>query len=322
MKQKILIISLCSLLLVSTGCGHKVELQDGKEVIASIEGKKFTAEDLFSDLKKQYGTNTLVNMIDDFIADKEIKDNDEAVEYAKAQVESMKHQYETYGYKFEDVLAQYGYDNEKDLIEVYKKTYKKELVVKKYLKENKVTNDEIQKYYDEEIYGDYNAKHILIKSTATAEMSDDEKTKAEEDAKKKAEEVIQKLKDGTEWSTLVKEYSEDTGSVDGDGLIENFTKGDVVDEFFNSVKDLKDNEYTTTPVKSTYGYHVILRVSAGDKPKLKDKKDEIITALVENYLENDSDLYDNTWEEIRKSYNLKINDTTIEKNYETITKSN
>jgi len=322
MKQKLLIMSLCGLLVFSTGCGHKVELQDGKEVVASIDGKKFTAEDLFNDLKKEYGTNTLINMVDDFIADTTIEDSDEAKEYAKSQVENMKYQYELYGYDFNDVLSQYGYQSEEDLIEVYEKTYKKEQVVKKYLKQNKVTDDEIQKYYDEEIYGDYNAKHILIKSTATDNMSDEEKTAAEEAAKAKAEEVIKKLDEGAEWSTLVSEYSEDTGSVDSDGLIENFTKNDVVDEFFNAVVSLEDGKYTTTPVKSTYGYHVILRVSATEKPTLKDKKDEILDALVENYLSNDENLYDNTWEEIRESYNLEINDSTIKNNYETIISGN
>lgn len=315
MKKKIVTLFLCTTLLCITGCGHKVELKDGKEVVASIKDHQITAEDLFNDLKKQYGTNTVINMIDDLIADTEIKDSEEAEKYAKAQVASMKQQYEAYGYKFSDVLAQYGYDSEEDLIKVYAKTYKKEQVVKNYLKKNKVTDDEIQKYYDEEIYGDYSAKHILIKSTATDDMSDEEKSNAEAAAKAKAEEVIKKLEEGSDWSTLVKEYSEDTGSVDSDGLIENFTKGDVVDEFFNSVVGLKDNEYTKTPVKSTYGYHVILRVSATDKPSLKDKKEDIKTALVENYLENDEKLYDTTWVEIRKEYDLKINDSTIEKGY-------
>lgn len=319
--SSILLVIVSILLLgniILVAIGHNVELKDGKEVIASIDGKKFTAEDLFKDLKKKYGTSTIVNMIDDFITDKEVKDDDEALEYAKAQVESMKNQYETYGYNFDEVLAQYGYSNESELVDVYKMTYKKEIVVKEYLKKNKVTDDEIQKYYDEEIYGDYNAKHILIKSTATDDMTDEEKTKAEDAAKAKAEEVIKKLNDGTDWSTLVKEYSEDAGSVDSDGLIENFTKGDVVDEFFNAVNGLKDGKYTKTPVKSTYGYHVILRVSASDKPKLEDKKDDIIDALVENYLSNDEDLYDDTWTEIRESYKLSINDSTIEKNYNAI----
>lgn len=305
----------CSMIVLTSGCGHKVELQDGKEVVASIDGKSITAEELFDNLKGKYGTTSVVNMIDDFIADKQIEDNKEATEYAKSQVEGMKYQYKTYGYEFSDVLAQYGYSNEDELIQEYARSYKKEQVAKKYLKENKVTEDEIKKYYDEEIYGDYNAKHILIKSTATDDMTDEEKTNAEKEAKKKAEEVISKLENGTEWSKLVKEYSEDTGSVDSDGLIENFTKGDVVDEFFDATVNLKDNEYTKEPVKSTYGYHIILRVSATEKPSLEDKKDSIMDALVENYLTNDSNLYSNTWVEIRKSYNLSIKDSTIENYY-------
>lgn len=323
-KQNITTILLCivSILLivniVLVAIGHNVELKDGKEVVVSIDGKKFTAEDLFSDLKKNYGTNTVINMIDNFISDKEIKGDEESKKYAKAQVEAMRQQYEAYGYDFENVLAQYGYNDEDELVDEYEKSYKKEQVVKKYLKENKVTDDEIEKYYDEEIYGDYSVKHILIKSTATSDMSDEEKENAENDAKEKALEVIQKLNDGAEWSTLVKEYSEDTGSVDSDGLIENFTKGDVVDEFFNASVELKNDEYTKEPVKSTYGYHVILKISSTEKPSLEDKKDEIIDELVENYLSNDENLYNTTWVEIRKSYNLKINDSKIEKGYNAI----
>ena len=57
-----------------------------------------------------------------------------------------------------------------------------------------------------------------------------------------------------------------------------------------------------------------------EKPSLEDKKDEILDALVENYLENDEDLYNATWVEIRKSYNLEINDSTIENGYNAIIK--
>ena len=41
---------------------------------------------------------------------------------------------------------------------------------------------------------------------------------------------------------------------------------------------------------------------------------------VENYLKNDDDLSDKTWAEIRESYNLKINDSTIQKGYDAIKK--
>lgn len=314
MKKKILIISLCSMLLVCAGCKKDVELKDGKEVVASIKGKKVTAEELFDELKKTYGSNTLTNIIDDYIVSKEIKDSDEAKEYAKAQVEAMKKQYEEAGYEWSAVLSQYGYTSDSELINDYSNDYKKKEVVNNYLKKD-VTDDEINEYYEKEIYGNYTVKHILIKPDVDSDASDKEKEKAEEKAKKKAQDIIKKLDDGEKWKDLVKEYSDDTGSKDNEGLIENFTKGDVVDEFFEATLKLKNKEYTKEPVQSTYGYHIILKVSNTKKPSLKDSKSKILKEIVENKLSNDDKLYDNTWVEIRKDYKLSINDSTIKSSY-------
>ena len=141
------------------------------------------------------------------------------------------------------------------------------------------------------------------------------KNKALEKAKKKAEEVITKLNNGEKWDDLVKKYSDDEGSKDDKGLIENFTKGDVVDEFFDAVLNLKDNEYTKEPVKSQYGYHVILRVSASKKPSLKESKSTILDSLVKDKIAKDSNLVSSTWVDIRKAYNLDIKDTKVKKSY-------
>lgn len=314
MKKRILIISLCSILLLCSGCKKEVKLKDGKEVVASIKGKEFTAEDLFDELKQTYGSSTLINMIDDYIVNKEIKDDDKANEYAKAQIASMKQQYESAGYDWNSVLSQYGYNSEKDLIKDYASDYKKELVVKKYLKD-KVSDDEINSYYEKEIYGNYTVKHILITPENNDKMSDDEKEEAKKKAKDRANEVIKKLDDGSKWSDLVKEYSDDTGSKDDEGLIKDFTKGDVVDEFFEATLNLKDNEYTKEPIESTYGYHIILKISNTKKPSLKDSKTKILDEIVANKLSNDEKLYNNTWTEVRKSYDLDIIDSTIKSSY-------
>ncbi|MBP3461521.1 MAG: peptidylprolyl isomerase [Bacilli bacterium] len=314
MKKKLLLISLCSILLLCSGCKKEVKLKDGKEVVASIEGKDFTAEELFDELKETYGASTLTNMIDDYIVDKEVKDSDEANEYAKAQIESMKQQYESAGYDWNNVLSQYGYSSEKDLVKDYSKDYKKQIVAKNYLKKE-VTEDEINRYYEEEIYGNYTVKHILIKPETKDDMSDTEIEEAENKAKEKAEEVIKKLDDGSKWADLVKDYSEDEGSKSNEGLIENFTKGDVVDEFFEATLELKDGEYTKEPVESTYGYHIILKVSNTEKPSVKDSKEKILKEIVENKLSNDENLYNNTWTKIRESYKLNINDSTIKSAY-------
>lgn len=315
MKKKLFLVGLASLFLL-TGCGTKVELQDGKQVVASVDGKKITAEELFDELKQQYGVNNVINALDSYIVNKEITDDTAAKNYANTQLSYLKNQADYAGVSLETALSQYGFLDQKDFLDYYQMAYKKKEAVKKYLKEHKVTEDEINKYYEENIYGDYNAKHILIKSTATSTSTEEEKTAAEEAAKAKAQEVIDKLNSGAKWEDLVKEYSEDTGSKDNDGLIENFTKGDVVDEFFNAVVGLKDKEYTKEPVKSSFGYHVILRVSATEKPSLKDSKDKILEALVTNYLEQDENLFNDTMVEIRKSYNLSISDNTLKKQYE------
>ena len=293
--------------IVIVTLGHKVQIQNGKEVIASLDGKNFTAEELFDELKTKYGTDSLVNMIDEYIVSKEIK-NDEKVEAKKTaqnQIDSLKSQYEGAGYKWEDVLKQYGYESEDVLVDEMTLSVEKQTVAKNYLA-SKITDEELNKYYEENVFGKYTAKHILITSS-----SED----AEEAAKAKAQEVIDKLNNGANWKDLVAEYSEDTGSKENEGLIENFTKGDMVDEFWNATVALKDGEYTKEPVKSSYGYHVILRVSYTEKKALKDMKDELVTKMVEEKLNNDSTLYTTTWANIRKQYKLELKDSTIKEKY-------
>lgn len=297
--------------------GHQVKLENGKEVIASIDGKKYTAEDLFDKLKGKYGSDSLIALIDEYISSKELSNDDitKARKSAQEYVDNIKKQYESAGYKWEDILKQYDYTSEEALINEYLVTTKAEAVAKKYI-EKDLTDEEIKKYYDENIYGNYTVKHILIKPETTETMTAEEKTAAEETAKNKAQEVINKYAAGESWATLVSTYSNDEGSKDEEGLIENFTKGDVVDEFFKASIALSDGKYTTEPVKSEYGYHVILKVSSTEKPSLKDSKNNIKTALVDKKLNDDTKLYNSTWVNIRKKYKLEINDTTVKNSYE------
>ncbi len=297
--------------------GHEAKLKDGKEIIASVEGKEITSEDLFDELKAQYGTNILINTIDDFIANKEFEDDDAAKKYASAQLALLKQQYEAMGYKFSTVLANYGYDSEDDLLKVFISDYKKDKVVEKYLADN-LSDDEINAYYENEIHGKLTVKHILIKPAASSSSTTEEKNAAEEAAKAKAQEVIQKLNEGAAWADLVKEYSEDTASVPEEGLIADFDRDGVVTEFYDASLKLSDNEYTKEPVKSTYGYHVILKISEGEKPSLDSSKETIKSNLVSNKLSDDKQLGDKTWVQIRKNYKLEINDTKMDKVYKSI----
>ncbi len=107
------------------------------------------------------------------------------------------------------------------------------------------------------------ARHILILAGEAA-------TQEEKDAaKKKAEDLISQLKKGADFTTLVAENSEDTGSKDTGGAYI-FGKGDMVPEFEKAAFELSPGQITETPVLSQYGYHII---------KLEEKyaKDESVS---------------------------------------------
>lgn len=317
------LVLLAILLIVNiaiVSIGHKAKLENGKEVIASIDGKKFTADDLFNKLKESYGTDNLLNMIDEYIVNKEVTDKEkvEAKKTAQDQIDKIKAQYTSAGYEWENVLAQYGYANEDALVNEMLLSIEKETIAKNFLK-SELKDDDIKAYYEANVFGKYTAKHILVTPKTTDDMTDEQKAQAEETAKATAQDIINRYNNGEDWNTLVTTYSEDTGSKDNEGTVENFTKGDVVDEFWNAVEKLKDGEITSEPVKSTYGYHVIIRVSYTDKKALKDIKDELVEKMISAKLSEDSSLYTKTWVKIRNKYNLELNDTTIKAKYEQTT---
>ena len=318
-KLTLLGVTMCSVLLLTTGCGEVAKLKDGKEVVGKIKGYTVTAEDLYAELKEQGGSRVFVNMIDDYIPNKEIKSNEDAEDYANSQIEAYKSQYEQQGQDFNEVLVSSGYKNEQQFRDELILSYKKDKVVENYLKDE-LTDDEIQNYYDENIFGDMTVRHILIKPDTETDASDEDQEKAEEKAKKEAENIIKKLDKGEKFEDLAKEYSDDEGTKEDGGLLENFSKDSVVTEFWDASVKLKDGEYTKEPVKSEYGYHVILRVSQKAKPKLKEVKDTIEETLVANKLSADTTLKTTTWVNIRKKYNLNIEDSEIKDGYDSLTK--
>ena len=89
----------------------------------------------------------------------------------------------------------------------------------------------------------------------------------------------------------------------------------MVEEFEEAAYKLKKGKYTTEPVKTTYGYHIIYKVDEKKKESLKNMKSEIIDTLVSDKLSNDSTLYYSTLEKIRKDNGLDIIDSDLSKGY-------
>lgn len=315
MKKKILGI-MCAMVLM-TGCSKSPKLSNGEEVVASLDGKDFTANELYDAMKGQYGTSILIDMIDSYIAEAEITDTDAANVYADSVISQYKLQYKQYGMDFNEALASSGFASEADFKKVIIADYNKNEVLKNYLK-GEVTDKEIEKYYKDEISEQLDVKHILVIPDVKDGATDDEKKAAEDAALEEAKGLIKKLDEGANFDDLAKENSDDTATAKNGGAINNVTKDGYVAEFYNAAYKLEEGKYTAEPVKSEYGYHIIYLVKKGEKESLESLKDVIINSIVDKKIKDDTDssLKNSSWDKIRSKYKMNIVDTKIKGVYE------
>lgn len=305
-----------ALCLLVTGCGNNAELKDNNTVVKTDEGK-ITADTLYETLRDKYGISVLVDMIDHQLFDEKYETDDTEKETIDSQIEQMKSQYNNDDEAFQAAIKQYlGVENEDELRDMLSLEYKRNLAIEDYVKDS-ITDDEIQKYYDDEVIGDIKVRHILIKPDTNDDMSTEEKTEAEEKAKKEAEDLIKQLDDGADFEELAKEHSDDTGSASDGGLIDYFNRDDNMDEaFLNASIDLEKGKYTKEPVKSSFGYHIILKVDQKKKPKLNKVKDDVIKTLADNKLNEDTTLRYNALIEIREEAGIEFKDDSLKKDYD------
>lgn len=325
MKKKI--FALCAIMLLASGCGKVPKLENGKEAIVTFkDGEKISVDDFYKLIKDQYGLNSLISMVDKYICETEFKDyKDTASKNADALINSLKEQYGGED-KLLEALQGSGYttiDSYKDYAYL---SYLQSHAIEEYAK-TKITDKEIEDYYKNDAIGDMEINHILITSNVKQNATDDEKKTAEEAAKKKANEVIDKLntakKNGENitdtFTKLAKEYSEDDSNKDKGGALGKINYGSLsknYDELINAAKKLKDGEYSTSIITTELGYHVILKVKTYEKDTLENLKDSITETLAEKYITNNQNSVGlNALQHYRKEYKMEIQDEEMKKQY-------
>lgn len=311
--SKILVLALISTTLV--GCGKTIPvLKDGTQAIATIGKKSISAEELYSALKTLYGKDQLINLIDTKILGEMNEEDALEKEYIDSKISEIEEQATQYGMTLNSLLEYYGMT-----VEQFKEqsalTYKRDQAVNEYVAKD-IKDKEIEKYYEENIYGQINCKHILISPEVLDGMTEEEKSDAEAKALKTAKAIIKKLKNGEDWDKLAKKYSDDSSNASKGGDLGWFTTGEMVKEFEDAAFALEKGKYTTSPVKTSYGYHIIYKVDEEEKPSLKDSKDDVIAEIVAKRLEEDSTLYNKALQEIRKEAGLDIVDSELKAGYD------
>ncbi len=127
-----------------------------------------------------------------------------------------------------------------------------------FTKNVRFTPEEIKGYYEKnskefEIPGAVKVRHILIR----ADGQSPDAAKAKEEARKKAEEILKKVKGASNFAALAREFSQDPGSASTGGDLGWFKKGVMVPAFEDAAFALSKGEVSRV-VETEFGFHIML----------------------------------------------------------------
>lgn len=283
-------------------------LKDGTQPVAEIHGYTVTANDLYEDMKDVYSISSLLDKIDNEILEEKYPETDEMNDELKQQAESYYSAYKQY-YKMdkETFLSNNGFGSEKAFLEYLRLQYRRNKYAEDYIK-TLISDKEVEKYYEDKVYGDINTKHILVKVDSSA--SDEDKKKAEDLAK----EIISKLNNGKSFDDVKEEYKD---QITYEELGYKSYNANLESAYMEAMQKLENNSYSKEPVKTSYGYHVIYRIDQKEKPALEDVKEEIIDSLVSEKKSEDKNISYVALDKMREESGLKFSDTVLEKKYNT-----
>lgn len=207
--------------LTLAACGDKAP---AGEVLVKVDGVAISKDTLEWILKDQVPAGTPV----DEALRKQARDHlvQRQVLLAAARTAKLDEQ--------ADVKMRMDYIRDEQLVNAY---------IKDWIAKNPVTDEKIKAEYDKRAADadnvEFKSRHILVEK--------------EEDAKA----IIEKLAKGGKFAELAK-VSKDTGSAANGGDLGWARPGSYVPEFAAALKALEKGKFTTEPVKSQFGYHVIL----------------------------------------------------------------
>lgn len=273
MKKGQLLVALIAGTLVLSGCSSSGKSENGKDVVASIDGKSILADDIYNSLSSSTPGKTALFS---YVLDELIKENfpvtDDMKENASEMVENIEANYKSqYGDDYETYLEQQlSYGNYKDLDD-----YEQDLVsslqysefIKKYVKEHFDT-----------VYDDYYqyAKPRLI-SLIKVDASDVENLTDEE--KENLEEVKKLLKTDKSFGDIASSYStDDSKSAKGNiGVVDNATSQELTSSYGDNVAkkamELKSGEVSDA-IKGSNGYYFLFCQST-DKETIKKELETV-----------------------------------------------
>jgi len=227
-----------------------------------LEYRHILYSEVEEDIKKQLAINKLTQTIRNsaVVTEEELKNHwiieneNIGVSYVVVQPEKYKDKIEVTKEELEEYYEEY-----KENFRMPEKVKVDYILIKPedfIDKASKASTEELESYYQEHLpyftfAEERRASHILIQIAAPANPENDEK------AKEKIEEIERELKEGADFATLAREYSEDSASGKKGGDLEFFTYYEMVPSFSEAVFALEKTEDVSEIIKTPFGYHLI-----------------------------------------------------------------
>lgn len=212
------------------------------EVVAAVNGEEITKDELYDAMFTNGGREVLERLISNRLILQEAKELEISVDEEDIDAEIGKVIKENfYGAEdyFYQALEQYGLTEE-----ALRKDLEIELLFRKIVREQiEITDEEVREYYTENQYlfntpEQVEARHILVETL------------------EEAEDVVQLLDEGQDFSELAKEHSIDTVSAEQGGNLGFFQRGEMVAEFEEAAFNLAIGS-RSAPVETVHGFHII-----------------------------------------------------------------
>jgi len=147
----------------------------------------------------------------------------------------------------------------------------------KYMKDHTATEAEMRAEFEAQVASaplvEYQARHIVVSSEDVAQK------------------IIAQLKAGNDFAALAKRMSADKATAAKGGDLGWFGPRDMDPSFTNAVALLKKGDYTSTPVQTAAGWHVIQLQNTRDRtpPAYDDVKDRLSKIVVAKGFKAQSD---------------------------------
>jgi len=140
----------------------------------------------------------------------------------------------------------------------------------KELQKNLVTDADVEKYYKDHQsdFDEVRARHILVSTRPAgpededadenkgAEKGEKTKTLSKDEARAKAQSILERVRNGEDFGKLAQEYSDDPGSRTKGGDLGYFSKGMMTPPFEQAAFSLKPGEISGL-VETQFGFHII-----------------------------------------------------------------